>query len=398
MVRVGAVVALALLSAGTFVFVTAESMPIALLTLMAPSLEASHSQIGLLVTGYGVVVAVTSVPLTRLTLAVSRRRLLCGAFVLFVVSLLATALAPNYAVLLTARIATALAHALFWSVIATAATGLFPEARQGRVVAALFLGSSLGFVLGVPAATWLGQSQGWRPTFAALAGAGLVLLVGLAALLPDVRREDETTSVGSAPDRRQYAVVLATTGLGVAAIFTAQTYVALFLERASGFAPSSLGPTLLVSGVAGLVGVLVAGAVVDRLPRTTVVVSLALSAVSLLAAYPLAREGAAMVVLVCLRGLAISGLATAVQVRILVVAPGSTDLASAASSSMFNVGIASGALLGGAVLDLSGVRETTLAAGAVALVALVVFVLGMPPVRRADDPGTLSAGPVRLQE
>ena len=371
-----AVAALILLSFSTFVFVTAESLPIGLLTLISPSLHVSYARVGLLVTGYGAVVALTSVPLTRLTMRLSRRRLLCGAFAVFSVSTLACALAPTYGVLLGARVVAALSHAVFWSVVATTATELFARSGQGRVVAALFTGSSLGFVLGVPAATWVGQHHGWRSAFFALAVLGAGILVGLAALLPETRRQDDRTATGANPDAVVYRTVLATTGLSIAGLFAAQTYVTLFLERASGFAASSFGPTLLMGGVGGLLGVVLAGWAVARFPRGAIVAPLVLAGLALALAYPLAANGPATVALIILRGLATSAYATAAQVRILAVAPGSTDLASAGNSAMFNVGIGGGALIGAGVVAELGVRQTPVAAACLTGLALVVFALG----------------------
>ena len=56
----------------------------------------------------------------------------------------------------------------------------------------------------------------------------------------------------------------------------------------------------------------------------------------------------------------------------LVVAPGSSDLASAGTSTAFNVGITVGALLGGLVLPATGVRSTALVGALLTVLALAV--------------------------
>lgn len=68
-----AVGALIGLSGGTFLYTTAEALPIGLLLPMAADLAVSPSQVGMLVTAYGAVVMVASVPLTALV-----RRVLGG--------------------------------------------------------------------------------------------------------------------------------------------------------------------------------------------------------------------------------------------------------------------------------------------------------------------------------
>jgi predicted MFS family arabinose efflux permease len=189
---------------------------------------------------------------------------------------------------------------------------------------------------------------------------------------------------GSEPDRRQYVVVLAVCGLGVASTFVFQTYVTLFLSKVTHFAASSLGPILFVGGLGGTLGVLLAGWRVARSAYQTLLVPLVTAAVVLgaLAAWP-SRPLA--VVAVLLVGASLGGLATAVQVRVLTVAPGSTDVASAGSSSMFNVGIAGGALLGGLLVSGPGVRWVPLAGALLAVVATAVMV-GPGRAKRSTAP------------
>ena len=108
-----AVAALVALSTGAFCFVTAELLPIGLLTLIARDLDHTESSIGLLVTGYAVVVMVASVPLTRVTRRLPRRALLGGTLAVFVLSTLVSAAATDYTLLLVARLFTALGQAVF---------------------------------------------------------------------------------------------------------------------------------------------------------------------------------------------------------------------------------------------------------------------------------------------
>lgn len=156
--RLAVLVALML---SAFTFNTAENLPIGLLELISEGLRVSVPAVGYLVTGYGVTVAVASLPLAHLTRAVPRRHVLTGLLAVLIVSSLAAALSTSYSLLLAARLLTALAQALFWAVMGPVAVGLFlPEAR-GRVIGALSVAGSLALVLGVPAGTgWAGGATG----------------------------------------------------------------------------------------------------------------------------------------------------------------------------------------------------------------------------------------------
>jgi predicted MFS family arabinose efflux permease len=153
------VIALAALMLAGFSFVTVELAPVGLLSTVSADLDVSLSAVGLLVTCYGLTVAVASVPLTRLVGAVPRRYLLSGLLLVFVTATGLSVAGPSYWALTAGRLATALSQAVFWSVAAAAAAALFSPQVRGRVTAALFAAAPLGAVLGVPAVTWLGQSQ-----------------------------------------------------------------------------------------------------------------------------------------------------------------------------------------------------------------------------------------------
>ena len=118
-----AVAVLVALMLAAFTFNTAENLPVGLLELIAESVRVSLSAVGLLVTGYGVTVAVASVPLAHFVRAVPRRHMLTGLLAALVVSSLVAALSTSYWLLLAAPLLTALAQALFWAVMGPVAVG-----------------------------------------------------------------------------------------------------------------------------------------------------------------------------------------------------------------------------------------------------------------------------------
>jgi predicted MFS family arabinose efflux permease len=374
--------ALAVLGAGTFSYVTIEILPIGLLTEIAADLERSRSDIGLLVTGYAVIVVLMAIPLARLTLGLPRRLVLGATLGLLAVGAAVSAAAPTYEVLVVGRLLTALSHALFWSIIFPIATGLFPPAVRGRVVAKLSIGSALAPVIGIPLGTWLGQQAGWRVPFALMAVAGMATGLGIATLLPRVSARETVVSRGSAPDVRRYAVLVASTAVGVAGFLTFNTYVTPFLLDISGFESSALGPILLACGLGGLTGTLLIGRLLDRDPWAAVALPLALVGVALLGLYSLGHRQAPTVLLIALVGMAFSMLAIAILSRTLQVAPGSTDLASAGTNAAFNAGIAAGGLIGGGLLDSIGVRSVALVGGLLAIAALVAMTADEPLLAR----------------
>ncbi len=378
-----ALAALAALSLAAFCFVTTENLPVGLLQVISTSLRVPLTSVGFLVTVYAAVVVVASAPLTQLTRRLPRRALVCSLLAVFVVATLASAVAPSYAWLLCARVVTAMAQAVFWSVVAVTAVSLFGPEVRGRAVAGVLGGGSVSVVLGVPAGTWLGQQGGWRFPFLVLSCVGVVILLAVAVLLPPYHPASTHAATGSYPDRRRYRMLIATTVLVVGGYFTTYTYVTRLLTHVSGLPVHDLSAVLLATGVADAIGVGASGLAFDRWPRAAGAVPVAGVGAAMLALYALAPHTLAAVALQAAASLALGAFIIANQNRVLIVAPGSTDVASAWMSASFNIGIAGGSLVGGLVVPSLGARATALVGGALALSGFAVAArseLGGPPV------------------
>ncbi|MFG1994978.1 MFS transporter [Actinoplanes sp. NPDC048988] len=361
------------LSLAALAFVTTELLPIGLLTLIADDLDRSRSQVGLLVTWYAAVVVLFSVPLTRLTRRIPRRRLLGVTLGVFAGANLIAAFAPSFPVLAGSRLLIGLCQALFWSIAAAAVNDPFPPAARGRVVALFSVGTALAPVIGVPAGTWLGQQAGWRAAFAAVAVVGVLVAIAVVVLVPSYPPQAGGAARGSAPDRAAFRWLVAATTLGVCGYLTFTTYVGPFLLDVTGLSEGTLAPVLFASGAAGVLGTIIVGQFLDRRPVAARLTPLAVVAFALLALYPLGALPVAAVALIALTGGGYSAFPAAAQHRMLQVAPASTDMASAWLSTAFNVGIAGGSLLGGAVLPAAGARPLALIGGLLVLAALTVL-------------------------
>ncbi|MGW3397404.1 MFS transporter [Streptomyces hydrogenans] len=373
-----------------FTFNTAENLPVGLLERVSESLDVPLPTVGLLVTGYGLTVAVASVPLAHLVRKVPRRHVLSGVLAALVVSSAGAALAASYGQLLAARLLTALAQALFWAVMGPVAVGLFAPGVRGRVVAALSLAGSLALVLGVPAGSLLGRTTTWQVPVAALALLGLVSLVTVAALLPTSRPEEEAAAYGTNPDRRAFRTVLAAGFLSSAGAFAGFTYLVTYLGDVSGFSPGATDTLLVLLGVACLAGVGVTGALLDRFPRQALTTAVTVQAAGMLGLYATGPHQGAAVAFLILMGAALGPVFMATQNAMLHCAPGRTDLALAANSGAYNAGIAAGAALGSATVTLADLRTTFLTGGLLTTTSCTLLLL-TPRVRlRPSNPRAIT--------
>jgi DHA1 family L-arabinose/isopropyl-beta-D-thiogalactopyranoside export protein-like MFS transporter len=371
-----ALAVLVALMLAAFTFNTAENLPVGLLKFISESVRVSLSAVGLLVTGYGVTVAVASVPLAHFVRTVPRRHVLTGLLAALVVSSLGAALSTSYWPLLASRLLTALAQALFWAVMGPVAVGLFAPEFRGRVVGALSVAGSLALVLGVPAGTWLGRQSDWQVPVAMPAALGLVSLVTIAVLLPTSRPEEEPAAYGTSPDTRRFATVLVAGVLSATGAFTGYTYIVEFLGDVGGFSPNSVSALFVVFGVACLAGVSVTGALLHRFPQSALTTAVAAQAVAMLGLYSAGTDPVAAVVFLALMGGALGPVFMTTQDAMLHCAPGRTDIALAANSGAYNAGIAAGAVLGGQILPRTDVRDTFLAGGLLTVGACAVLLGG----------------------
>ncbi|TDD46127.1 MFS transporter [Nonomuraea terrae] len=367
-----AILTLIALTLAVFLYVTTEALPIGLLPLIATDLGTSASAVGLLVTGYGLIIVVVSLPLTRLTRRLPRRRLLCVLLAVFVVATLVSAVAWDYWLLMGARMVTALSQALFWAVVTPAAAGLFRAEVRGRALSILYAGASTAALAGIPAGTWLGQLTDWRVAFLALSGLGLLVLVTVAAVLPNTPPGQGAADRGSAPDRGRYLSIVATTATAITGAFTAFTYISPFLTGVTGFAESSIGPLLLARGIAGLAGVVAVGCLIDRHGWLTMTGLIGLQALALAGQYAFGSSQVATIIMISLSGFTLAGLTAALGSRVLVYAPGESVMASAGTSTAFNTGITAGALFGSVLLPGPGVHSTALVGALLSSVAFAI--------------------------
>jgi predicted MFS family arabinose efflux permease len=353
-IRLSSVFGLAALMLSTFVAITTELLPVGLLPQMSREFDVPESTMGLVVTVYALAVTVLALPLTTLTARLPRKRLLLATLVGYAVSNLLVALAPTFIVVCIGRGIGGIAHALFFSVVSAYATKLVPKHLVGRAIAITYAGTSLGFVLGVPLATSVGSAVGWRLAFGALVGISVLLVLITAVLLPSVTGESESHSARFRAWRRSGLLAV---GIANAVLFfghyVAYTYIASLIALA-GVEENAVGSVLLLLGGAGIIGLIGAGLLVDRLPRLGLLVTIAIMALGLITLTFVSDSLVGTLVAVgawCLAfGAAPSFLITA-AIRTGAV---SADIAGAVVNGTSNLGIAAGAAVGAQIFAAAG--------------------------------------------
>lgn len=246
------------LTAGAFGIGTTEFIIMGLLLQVAADMHVSVPVAGLLISGYALGVFVGAPVLTLATRRMPRKTVLLALMAIFTIGNAACALAPNYELLMAARVLTSLAHGTFFGVGSVVATSLVAEDKRASAISTMFIGLTVATLLGVPFGAWFGLMLGWRAAFWAVTVIGVVAFAVVAALVPGhVGNGDKLISLAeevSVLGRPQVLLGLAMTVFGFAGLFVVITYVQPILTRFTGFSEAAVSPILLVFGVGLAIG------------------------------------------------------------------------------------------------------------------------------------------------
>jgi MFS transporter, DHA1 family, inner membrane transport protein len=357
---------------------TTEFVIMGLLPEVAADLGVTAPAAGMLVSGYALGVALGAPILAIVTAKWPRRRALLSLTVFFIVGNALCALAPNYGLLMAARVVTAFCHAAFFGIGAVVAADLVPRDKRAQAVALMFTGLTVANVLGVPFGTALGQWAGWRSTFWAVTVIGLIATTALYVWLPKKIPMKSGQSIlrefrAVLTPRVQLALLIST--LASVSMFTVFTYIAYILRDVTGFTDHAKSWVLLLFGAGITVGGLVGGRLADWRLMPVLAGLFVCNAVVLAVFSWTSHFQLATLVTMFIWGVFSFAVVPAAQVRVLDQAKGAPNLASTLNQGAFNVGNATGAWLGGLVIG-AGLPLTYLPwfGSAIAVVALCVVV------------------------
>jgi predicted MFS family arabinose efflux permease len=364
--------------AGIFSIVTAEILPIGLLTSIGSSFEISDGAAGLMMTTPGILAAVAAPLVTVATARFDRRVMLCAFMLLLAIADFLAAAAPNYGVMMVSRVLVGLVIGGFWSIGAGLAARLVRTERVGTATAVIFSAVPLGSVFGVPVGTLIGNLAGWRTAFVLMGVMTAGVLLALVVLLPTLPavRATRLRDLGALFRSAGVRVGLVLTFLMVLAHFGTYTYVTPFLQQVTQVSPVLITAFLLVYGVAGIVGNFIAGIAVTRALRATVIVSGGMLAAATLLLPVLGADELGAIVLLVVWGLAYGAVPVCSQTWFSTSAPHAPEAASILFTSSFQATIAIGALLGGVVVDAASPSTVMVLGGSVALLVVLTAVVG----------------------
>jgi DHA1 family inner membrane transport protein len=325
-----------------------EFVIVGLLPDIANNLHVRVPRAGLLVSAYALSVAFGSPFVATALHRLPKRDALVLLMAVFCGGNIACAVAPDFSLLLVARVITALAHGAFFGIGAVVAMQIVPTGKGARAVALLFTGLTFANVVGVPAGSWIGQSWGWRTTFTVVTLIGALSLAAIARWVPRGRDETANNLRGELASlkRRPVWLALLTSAISSAALFVLLTFLTPFLEHETGLSPHGAALALLVFGLGLTAGGLAGGRISDHRLLLAIRFLLVFDAAVLSAlAFLSATPWTAMLGVFAWGAIAFA-LVPPLQTLVVTKARDAPHLASTLNQSAFNLGDAAGAALG----------------------------------------------------
>ena len=378
-----------------FIFNMSEFMPIGLLTAISDDFSISQSKAGLIISVYAWAVAILSLPIMLLLRKMEYRRMLLMTVVLFAVFQFMSGISTSYWMLMASRLGVAVAHSVFWSIAAPLAVRVVAREHQKVALSLIATGTSLAMVIGLPLGRVIGLALGWRMAFIAMALAAAAVLIMLAAVFPRVENPG-TFTVRRLPEIFRNRVLMGiylVIAVYVTGYYTAYSYIEPFMLQTAGMSENMITVALIIFGLAGLIGSVLFTKKYGSARYAFIMSALTFSSLSMLALAAAAELEIAVLLLVILWGMSHTMFNISFQNETLHASQqDSAAIAMSLQSGIYNVGIAMGSILGGAVTDNLSVGDIGYVGGilgmAAAMFTAAVLIAAM---KRRDASGAAGA-------
>ncbi|MBS1665414.1 MAG: MFS transporter [Bacteroidetes bacterium] len=378
-----------IMALGAFGIITTEFGVIGILPDLAKEFHISIDTAGWLLSAFALTVALAGPFTNMLAAKLNRKLVMCLVLGIFVVSNLLSALAPNFTVLMIARILPAFLHPVFWAVAMTAAAKQAGPKDAPKAIAVVMGGLSVATVLGVPLTTYMADLFNWRASFIVSGVINLLAFGALYLFAPSMPVNESQASVASQvkilKNLHLWVKLLASTII-LAGMFATYGYLAEYLDKVSHMNGAQISVMLLVFGGTGILGNWVTGRALSKNVMLTVRWSLVLLVVMHVLAYRFGGYFIPMVIILSVWGFIHTGGFLVANLHLTHdIREPELDFVNSLLPSFFNAGITIGTLLGGFVIARYGIHAVIWMTVPLLLVSLGLTFITDPEKREAGQ-------------
>ncbi len=387
-----------------FAFNMSEFMPIGLLSDISADFGISEAQTGMIISIYAWAVAILSLPLMLLLRKMQYRMMLLLCVGLFAAFQFLAGVANSYWMLVFARLGVAVAHSVFWSIASPLAVRVVAPELQKLALSMIAAGTSIAMIIGLPLGRVIGLALGWRMSFIVIALASVAILMLLVAVFPKVDNPG-TFTLRRLPDifrNRVLVGIYVMLAIYVTGYYTGYSYIEPFLAQTAGMSETMITVALTVFGLAGIGGSVMFTKVYDRTRYRFIAMALIGSAVCLALLLPSTVSTVCVLAVCTMWGFFATSFNISFQNETLRASPSdATAISMSLFSGIFNVGIAMGSIIGGAVTDHGSVDHIGFVGSAFVIVAAIIaltYVIRMMKRRDAEKSAAARRGGLILEQ
>lgn len=252
-----------ILTLGVFGILNTEMGIVGILPMIAEQYNVSIATAGWLVSGFALVVAAAGPTMPLLCSKMNRKTLMLAAGGIFMISNIISAFAPNFIILLIARVIPAAFHPAYVSMALTEAGKAVKPEESARAVAKVFIGVSAGMVLGVPVTSLIAVRTSFTVAMLFFAAINIVVFALTVFFIPSMPATETISygkQIGVLKNPSMVLSIIIVIFLN-GAIFGFYSYISDFMGTITDINAESISLFLLFYGLANIVGNMIAGKV-----------------------------------------------------------------------------------------------------------------------------------------
>jgi predicted MFS family arabinose efflux permease len=346
---------------GLFGLYTLELGVVGILPEIVERFGVTVAQAGLLMGLFALIVAVSGPFLVLFSSRYDRKKILTLSLFGFAICSALSAYAPDFTTLMALRVVPAMLHPVFFSAAFAAAVSLYPKERAAHATTTAFIGTTLGLVFGVPITTFVAATFSYEGAFLFCSIATGLAGLGLLLKLP-TQVNAERLSFGrqlSVFRKPSVWLAIAATILVFTAKFSVYSYAAEYLRSETAMDGKTISVMLVLFGVGGVSGNLLAGRLLSKSLVMTVLFHPIVLAIAYLILYAFGSASITSMTIITLAWGAVhtSGMVIT-QSWMSAAAPEAPEFATSLYVSAANGGIALGAWVGGLFINAIGMSGT----------------------------------------
>ncbi|GGG06430.1 MFS transporter [Paenibacillus albidus] len=348
-----------IIALGVFGITNTEFGVVGILPQISKHFQVSVSQTGMLVSLFALIIAISGPFMTLLFSGINRKKILAGILVIFVISNVLSAFAPNYTVLLLLRLLPAFFHPVYFSVAFAAAASSVPEEQRATAVAKVFTGLTVGMVLGVPITSFIGDQFSLEAAFLFSAVINAIAFAGILKWIPSMPVE-EKLSYGNQLKvlvKPQLWLNIAAASFILAALYAVYSYFAEYLTAVTSMNGKMISIMLILFGASGVIGNLQAAKLLGKSVVKTILFYPILLGIIYLLIFIAGSHTIPMILIIMAWGAVFTGGLIVSQTWITSEASEAPEFSNSLFVSFANLGVTIGTTLGGWFLSRIGTHQ-----------------------------------------